>query len=622
MSQVSISFTLGKASAANSANLMHNNRLFFAKNIHSKESCKNIDYKIQPLEDAYHELFSEAIEDYNAKQKVPCRRIHDYLLHITNGKREEPFYEIVVQFGDCKTALDPQINLQALLDDYMKNFQARNPNLHVFNAVLHLDEASPHLHIDFIPFYTKGRQRGLQKGVSMRAALQEQGFMAKNVGENQLTAWEASERKEMENILHQHGFSREEKRAKYTHMTVGEYKAMQDVKRMTQTLRQMQTVTPSEQSQESIRKLKQALLTAEQEAKKLKAEKRSPYPCFYYSDGEKLAFVQQKMQAEEIPFRETDTGFESPECFVKRIREIEKSYRAPSVNIRDKLREDIDRILYLSDSYEGFLTKFKSKGYEVKKGKYISVKPPYGERFIRLKSLGLFYDELGLKERLTDKKQFEENLRKRIQEQSTEKPSGYYALLTAWRYIVTFQTDVLPIQRKDASKIYCWSNDVELDRLLTLNRLLNEGMTIESLRTKAKKLEQDAKEKDDAVTKSKKDLKEVLEIKEKIEMIFEDKPSTRFTREEALAEVKKFNVQQSNYKNIYGVVKEFQDKLDQIASERRQISDEVKKVTDSLSIIERVRDGTYVPFLVEKEKLMRQTEVMGNGYVSYGAMMR
>lgn len=150
----------------------------------------------------------------------------------------------------------------------------------------------------------------------------------------------------------------------------------------------------------------------------------------------------------------------------------------------------------------------------------------------------------------------------------------------------------------------------------------NEGMTIESLRAKAKKLEQDAKDKDDAVAKSKKDLKEVLEIKEKIEMIFEDKPSTRFTREEALAEVRNYTVQRYNYQNIYGVVKEYQNKLDQIASERRQISNEVKKITDSLSIIERVRNGTYVPFLVEKEKLMRQTEVMGNGYVSYGAMMR
>ena len=49
----------------------------------------------------------------------------------------------------------------------MKGFQARNPNRHVFNAVMHLDEVSPHLHIDFVPFYTKDRQRGLRKGVSL-----------------------------------------------------------------------------------------------------------------------------------------------------------------------------------------------------------------------------------------------------------------------------------------------------------------------------------------------------------------------------------------------------------------------------------------------------------------------
>ena len=75
----------------------------------------------------------------------------------------------------------------------MSNAPRAKPNLHVFNVSLHLDEACPHLHIDFIPFYTKERQRGLKKGVSMRAALIEQGFSPKP-GRNQLEQWEESER--------------------------------------------------------------------------------------------------------------------------------------------------------------------------------------------------------------------------------------------------------------------------------------------------------------------------------------------------------------------------------------------------------------------------------------------
>ena len=239
MGQFSISFTVGKASDPNCADFAHNNREFYAPNIDPVRTPENIIFTCEPIQAAYEKLFSDSLAAYNAKQRQPCRRIRDYLSHISEGKREEAFYEIVVQFGDYKSAFDPRINLPELLDEYMKGFQARNPNLHVFNAVMHLDEVSPHLHIDFVPFYTKGRQRGLRKGVSMRAALLEQGFAPKHSGENQLTRWEASERSEMEAILHRHGLNREDKHAQYSHMTVSEYKAFQDARNMALTLRQM-----------------------------------------------------------------------------------------------------------------------------------------------------------------------------------------------------------------------------------------------------------------------------------------------------------------------------------------------------------------------------------------------
>ena len=162
----SISFTLGKASAAHGANVNHNNRKFLADNINPAETSHNISYKMQSVESAYQELFGEAVAEYNAAQKRPCRRIADYYSHIANGHREEPFYEAVVQFGDCRTVQSGTQRwyaAQTMLNDYMRDFEKRNPNLFVFNAVMHLDEASPHLHIDFIPFYTKERQRGLKR---------------------------------------------------------------------------------------------------------------------------------------------------------------------------------------------------------------------------------------------------------------------------------------------------------------------------------------------------------------------------------------------------------------------------------------------------------------------------
>ena len=619
MNQLSISFTLGKASEANRANIAHNNRCFLAKNIDPKKSGKNIDYKLQSLEDAYQELFSAAIEEYNAAQKIPCRRIRDYLTHISEGKREEAFYEIVVQFGDYKSAFDPRINLPELLDEYMKGFQARNPNLHVFNAVMHLDEVSPHLHIDFVPFYTKGRQRGLRKGVSMRAALLEQEFAPKHSGENQLTRWEASERSEMEAILRRHGLNREDKHAQYSHMTVSEFKAFQDARNMALTLRQMRSVSHSEVTPEVIRKLKMELQAAQQKTDQLEAEKRSPYKCFYYSDDEKREFVQQKISQAEIPFRETDHGFEVPECYVKQIRELEKTYRVPTGSVRSQLRDDVDRMLYQSKDFDGFLARLQTNGFVVKRGKYISVKPPYSEQYIRLKSLGEHYDELSLRSRLRAKQRVEERLNAAIEKQMESKTLFLYSLQETKRYMIAFSKDLLPMRKKDQAQPFMWKNDAELDKLLVLNRQLNEGMTPESIRQKAEMLEREAQNEYEKLEAAETDMQIYLDLKEKIGILFEGKQSERFTQEQARATLKQYPIiNATNYFCIENAVKTGQEKLQKHTEAHRKLRDELKKVTDSLSILERVQNRTYVMSLIEKEKLIRQTEVLGNGYITTG----
>ena len=223
MKSLSISFTLGKGYAPHGSNIQHNNRKFTAANVDATRIASNIIYKQQYIEDAYNQLFGKALREYNAKQKKECRKIDDYYAHIVRGHREEPFYEAIVQFGDCHTSPSGTPDgdrVKKMLDEYMKSFQQRNPNLYVFNAVLHDDEASPHLHIDFVPFYTKGRSIGLSKGVSMRAALREMGYIPKNSSVNQLVMWEEAERKFMEDLLHLYGYEREDKDAHYQHMTV------------------------------------------------------------------------------------------------------------------------------------------------------------------------------------------------------------------------------------------------------------------------------------------------------------------------------------------------------------------------------------------------------------------
>ena len=402
MSKLSISFTLGKASMPHEANVEHNNREFIAGNVNKSRISENITYIKQDVQQAYQQLFSESLAEYNAKQKQPCRRIKDYYKHISKSKREEAFYEIVVQFGDSKTAPCRSQNgkiTQEMLDEYMKSFQKRNPNLHVFNAVLHMDEASPHLHINFVPFYTQERKNSLSKGVSMRAALDEQGFTANNFKENRLVAWEDNERQVMEELMKKYGFEREDKQAKYAHQTVDEFKKSQDEKKIISAIRATRKVSGEEISAEKIRRLHEKLKLLEKKNETLETQKISPYKSFFYSLPDKQAFVQAKLDEKNIPYRETENGFEAQECYVDEIRKIEKEFK-PTSSIRD----DIDRLLMQSASVDELLEKLRKEKYEIKHGKYLAVKSPDSKNFVRLKSLGEHYSEYALRNRIRARK--------------------------------------------------------------------------------------------------------------------------------------------------------------------------------------------------------------------------
>lgn len=127
----------------------HNNRIFTARNVDSSRSTDNIVYVQNDLRELYHELFDSALAKYNSKQARKDRVIENYYDHISRGKKEKLFQEVVVTFGNSETCGVGSENWQTaidLLDEYMRKFEKRNPNLKVFNAVMHLDEATPHLH--------------------------------------------------------------------------------------------------------------------------------------------------------------------------------------------------------------------------------------------------------------------------------------------------------------------------------------------------------------------------------------------------------------------------------------------------------------------------------------------
>jgi len=210
----------------------HNSRKFHAKNTDSERSCLNVEYCNENVKDVYHELFDEALAWYNEKQTRSDRRIDDYYEKIRSGKQEKPFHEIILQIGDKDNMGAKTENGQLaakVLDKYMRDFQRRNPTLRVFNAYLHMDEATPHLHIDFVP-YTTGSKRGLDTRVSLKQALSALGFKGGTRRETELNQWVAYEKEQLAAVMLEHGIEWEKKGTHEKHLSVLDFEKKERAK--------------------------------------------------------------------------------------------------------------------------------------------------------------------------------------------------------------------------------------------------------------------------------------------------------------------------------------------------------------------------------------------------------
>ncbi len=239
MAAKTISFPKGKG------HLTHNNRDFICNNVVPERTAWNRIYIQEPLKDAYEKCFGQALRDYNAAQKRKDRQKDDYLKEIENsGNKEKTFYENIVQIGkktdtpvtdengvlteEAKAAIE-------VLDRYAKTFQERNPNLYLFNCVMHLDEATPHLHIDYIPV-AHGYKNGMKTRNSLTKAFQQMGF-AKAVSrkQNETVAWQEREREYLTELCREQGIEIEVLGVQRDNLSLPEYKAaMREVEEMEQ----------------------------------------------------------------------------------------------------------------------------------------------------------------------------------------------------------------------------------------------------------------------------------------------------------------------------------------------------------------------------------------------------
>ena len=239
MAAKTISFPKGKG------HLTHNNRDFICNNVVPERTAWNRIYIQESLRDAYEKCFGQSLRDYNVAQKRKDRQKEDYLKEIENsGNKEKAFYENIVQIGkktdtpvtdengvlteEAKAAIE-------VLDRYAKTFQERNPNLYLFNCVMHLDEATPHLHIDYIPV-AHGYKNGMKTRNSLTKAFQQMGF-AKAVSrkQNETVAWQEREREYLTELCREQGIEIEVLGVQRDNLSLSEYKAaMREVEELEQ----------------------------------------------------------------------------------------------------------------------------------------------------------------------------------------------------------------------------------------------------------------------------------------------------------------------------------------------------------------------------------------------------
>lgn len=453
----------------------HNNRIFSAKNVDAARTCDNIIYKSENLQEVYHRLFDKALTGYNSKKRSN-ERISDYYEHIKNGKQEKLFYEAVVQFGDISSCGLKSCNWETakeMLDEYVKTFEQRNPNMKVFNAVLHLDEATPHLHIDFVPICIN-QSRGLSTRVSLKRALAEQGITASSRKKSEWAVWKDKEFEYMTDILRKHSFERDVKNDNHQHLTVEEYKEVaitqQKIRNINAQINELKKKSDADLSPDELALIKnqndflrsQIIGYREQNAALAQKASADFVPIEIYDD-DKLQFVAAELTKRGIKFVEENITLYVPEYARQQAHALAENYRNENpLGIRERVKLDIDRLIYSSDSIESLLERLKGRGYEVKSGKYIAIKPPFGERFVRLKTLGSAYLLKNLETRIAQRNNFTNAVKVKFECASNlEKPFH----ITIMNTIIAVKEFRLIPQKSDKSQIYIFKNDANIEFL-------------------------------------------------------------------------------------------------------------------------------------------------------------
>ena len=607
----------------------HNNREFIAKNVDGERVGDNITYCRQNIKDKYNELFGQALAEYNARQTQASRRIPDYYEHLKKSAKGKAYYEIVVQFGDmdtCGQGSGRWEEAKLMLDDYMREFEKRNPNLKVFNAVMHLDEATPHLHIDFIPIAHKV-ERGLSVKVSMKGALKEQGFTSANRMQNEWSAWEEQERSVMTEILHAHELSRDVKGVRREHLTVDEYKKhaanLAEIKKVNAHINELKKKNSADLTEDEIELIKNQNDLMRSEIQKrdkeiftLSRKLGAEFVPFEIYSEDKLLYVAGELAKAGVPYVEEGTTLHIPDYARKTAAAIAATYRPiKSEGIREKIKLDIDRLVYSAESFEGLISTLKERGYEIKRGKYVAVKAPFAERFVRLKTLGEAYLPKNLEQRIADRDVFTNAVRTKFKTANAVEKKFHVTIMDMTIEIKQFR--LMP--RKDNSKfVYAFQNDSNInylsEQLLTIGEF---GFgSREQIYSKADELKRSIDEKNEKVKSLTAEIPTLKSDISQLRFLFS---AVSTSKPDAMTQVKlaaareiadKYGVKSES--DIASLEKRLKLLPDYISSIKYEVSEEQLKlgrISNLISAYERIVEGNYIDNLIRAQ---REQELNGH----------
>ena len=327
--------------------IRHNNRSFSAANIDRSRTEQNVTYCNDDLKQVYHEIFDEALAAYNAKKKKTRDKITDYYEHIRQGKQEKLFHEAIFQIGnleDCGCGSPGGERAAAALKEFAESFQERNPNLRVFNMVLHMDEATPHLHVDFIPVATE-QSRGLSTRVSMKQALKQQGFVSLGRKQTEWNAWMEREKAALTEIAQAHEFEIISLGGGRPHMDLPEYRAA--AQRLEAVQEQVTAAEHDMAELEKQRKALQGTVRRLQAAEKVRVDLEAIQPERTLTGAVRGVTVEQVEDLKAAAIRGTVAEHD-----VRELKEENRQLRSRLPSVKEQLKEAEEQQRLLNENYD------------------------------------------------------------------------------------------------------------------------------------------------------------------------------------------------------------------------------------------------------------------------------